>query len=200
MTIEQLARQLRSERIPAERRKALRAYLDANPDYKITDVLLLEPQDQIEIMELIQGVVRKGGRPEAHPEQARAETFRLRTVTGEPLGKVKMGLDPDFSGTTRDERRLHRVGLSPYIYREFPAEFSVNAAVATMLLTQFGYMIARPRFTNRNAELRGEKDANGHPVKPRSRWLLVEVGSVLEQRAREARDLVDPEPAKPRKG
>lgn len=183
MSIEVFAKSLRFIRIPGERRKAIRAYLDEHPGYSISEVILLEPQDQIEIMELIQGTIREGGRPKPRPDLARTETWRLRTVDGAPLGRVKMGIDPDWSGTTRDQRRLARIGRTPYMYRDFPAVFEANAATATLLLTQLGYGIARPRRTNRNAEVRGEVDANGSPVRSVDRWRLVEIGSILEQQA-----------------
>lgn len=183
MSIDTLVAQLRQMRIPGERRRAIRTYLDAHPGYSITEVLLLDLADQIEIMELIQGTIREGGRPKARPDLARSETWRLRTLDALPLGKVKMGIDPDWSGTTRDQRRLARIGKTPYLFREFGAQFDANAATSTLLLTQFGYQLARPRRTNRNAELREEKDASGMPVKSVDRWRLVEVGSVLEQQA-----------------
>lgn len=189
MSFDELVYSLRTMRIPGERRRAIVSYLDSHPDYHITDVLLLPTEPQVEILEVIHGMVREGGRPRVRSELARDEQFRIRTVNGKPLGRVKMGFDPSFTGTTRDERRLARTGATPYLYRDFPAEFVVASPVAVYLLAHFGYGLASPRKTCRNAVLRDEKDACGRPVLGQDRWLLVEAGSVLEGRARDAGDL-----------
>lgn len=61
-----------------------------------------------------------------------------------------------------------------------------------MILTVAGYGIRSPRYSNRNAKLRGEVDAVGRPVVPVDHWRVVEVGSYLEDQARAAGEFTSP--------
>ena len=189
-TFEQLFARIKEVRVKHDRRRAIADYLDAHGGYLISDIMMLPSDAQVEVLETVNGITRVGGKPTIERLDIRPDTFSLRTVDGQPLGKIKLGFDPSWRGTTtRDARRLARLGRSPYLYKEFGAEFSTMAAVAVPLLTQFGYGIALPRIACRNAELREETDSAGRAVRSVDRWRLVEVGSAFEAQAREAGDL-----------
>jgi hypothetical protein len=170
--------------VASERDRAISEVLDRG--YHLSDVLLLDTQQQDDVLRVIMGCVSDGGLQRLDPMLARSERIKLRTVDGKPLGRVKLGLKPM---STREARRLHMAGGSEEITREFPAEFEVEPVIAIHLLRTFGWGLIQPRHRNRNAERTGEKDAHGQPVVSRDRWRLVEVGSDFERRAREAGEL-----------
>ena len=156
--------------------------------WTITDVLLLEDQGlQVDVLARIHGLRRLPDgtlQLDEHRADARDARITLRTVDGKPLGRVKVGL---IGMSAREQRRAEQLGSIPgegaYHMREFPAEFTVRTKLAVHLLQQWGYGIARPRWCNRHAEGREEKDAHGKPVRRIDRWRLVERGSSMERLA-----------------
>jgi hypothetical protein len=180
--------EIRTLTIPAERRRAIEAELDRG--YTLSDVITLhDRQASTEALEVINGIVVEGGHPRQESAIRRTETFTLRTVSGEPLGPVRLGMDPTKSWTSREQRSHAMLGETADLIRTYGARFQVGAEVGAHLLRQYGYGIARPRYFRRSALNREEKDASGRRVTPTDRWLLVEEGSRFEAAAEAAGDL-----------
>jgi hypothetical protein len=174
--------------IPDDRRRAISDELDRG--YHLSDILtMLDRQQAVEALEVINGIVVDGGHPRVESSIRRTETYTLRTVSGEPLGPVRLGMDPTKRWTSREQRSRAMLGETADLVRSFPARFTVGSEVAIYLLTKFGYGIARPRFFRRSALNREEKDASGRRVTPTDRWLVVEEGSRFEAAAEKAGDL-----------
>jgi hypothetical protein len=191
-----LIARLRDIRTPAARRELIESFFAAD-GWTLSDVLTIEhPVIQTEMLEVLNGYVREGGRPRQYDGLRIDARIKLRTVDGEPLGRVRMGLDPRKRWNVRQQRSKAMRGETIDLYREFPAEFEADIPTATHLLRHFGWGIHTPRYFARNAELRNEIDAHGGKVKRRDTWRLVESGSLQEELARNERG----EPvAKPRR-
>lgn len=172
---------------PDQRRAAITAELDGG--YKLSDLLILPPQAQEEALMVVLGIVLDGGFQRKESLLKRDEVFTLRTVSGEPLGEVKLGMDPSKKWTVREERSRAMLGETPELRRTFPARFTVPAETAITLLRKYGYGMVRPRHSCRSALNRDEKDASGAKVVARDRWLLVEEGSRFEELAQKNGDL-----------
>lgn len=185
---------IESVTIPGDRRRAIQRILDANRGYLLTDILLIESRQlQTQVLEVINGIIVEGGIPRQESFDARPERFTLRALGG-PY-KIKVGME---GMTTREERALVMRGESPYRYREFDGTFDVTAEMGTYLLKNFGYGFFHPRYMCRHAANTGEKDCQGSQIKPTDRWLFVEVGSQMEDRAKRNGDLKDGHPSKKR--
>lgn len=177
--------------VPSDRRDAIEKILDANPDYKISDIVMLPLPSRTPILEVINGYYNDAGAPpRKEANLARPDMFRFRTVDGKPLLGVKVGLRPNL--TTRQIRDLRKRGGSEVITRDYPAEFEVGAEMAVQLLLQYGYGMIHPRYFNRHARIERKEPelaADGSAVKPIDRWRIVEVGSGFEELARKNGDL-----------
>lgn len=176
---------LKTFTIPRDRRKYISRELDAHPDYKITDIMMLDIQERTWVLEVINGTINDGQtKPEVDGTKIRQEMFTLRTVDGEPLKNIKVGITDGY--TTKESKRLHMMGDSEYEYKDFPAQFQCSASLAVYLLSQYGYGMVYPRHFRRHAlsPAYQHKCADGTPVVARDRWKVVEVGSMFEERAR----------------
>lgn len=175
-------------RAPREKREAIEAIIAR--EHTLTDVLLIADRGlQTEVREALTGV-RRSGRTVVYDMASRSiRMYRLRTVDGKPFGPLKVR---PREGTARELRRLSMMGQSLAETRDFGADFEVPADVGLMMLSQWGYGLTRPRRWRRNAPAREEKDAYGALVQSVDRWRVVEVGSVMEDAARRASDLVEP--------
>lgn len=174
--------------IPDDRRRAIGEELDRG--YLLTDILILPDRlMSTAALEVITGTVVEGGRPRVEQMLRRGETFTLRTCSGEPLGEMKLGMDPSKRWTSREQRTRAMAGEHAEIRRVFPARFAVDAETAAHLLRSRGYGIARPRYFCRAAMHREIRDSHGGVVKARDNWLLVEEGSRFEMLARKNGDL-----------
>jgi len=156
--------------------------------YSITDVLLI-PNDshRVAALEIIQGITLYHGTPIPSQNQARKEVFRLMTVDGEPLGKVKVGRRyKDRKGRGFSSRELDRMamaGKTPDIFQEYPAEFDAESPMAAFLLDRHGYGLFVRRYRRRSGPSRKEMDGHSKPVVPIDMWRLVEVGSIKARMA-----------------
>lgn len=180
------------ERSPDDRREAIEAALDEG--YHLTDITLIEDRSfSIEVREVLTGWKRQDGLPQYDSSRRRDELITLRTVNGEPFGPVKVGI------VVGDAKRLlnkSRRGLPLNKMVEYAPVFQVPIDRALFLLDQHGYGLVHPRYGQRNAEVMGETDLHGKPVKKRDKWKIVEPGSSMEELARENGDLAEAPPSK----
>jgi len=148
--------------------------------YYLTDIFLVDDQHTtIMALEAITGH-RRDAQGNESSTVPRREKFKLRTLDGQPLGRVRVGVRP----MRADQIRLARLrGEDEDVYEEYPAEFECSGPEAAMLLSRYGYGISWPKTTHEASAIRKDKDSRGEPVVPNWRWRLVEVGHPMEKKA-----------------
>ena len=128
---------IRNERDPSRRRWRVKEWIERSGKLTATGTLVSEDAVRQLVILISEGILIEDGKATSDPEPLTVPLdFELATLSGAPLGKIKVGLKQmDASQARAFEQR----GGSTILYRDYPERFHCSLKDAVRLLSFHGF-------------------------------------------------------------